>query len=272
MSSSWWSSATAVPFPSQSPLITHPCHHQHHSHIRLRKLSPSPSIFTAPRAILLDEIVQLTHNKVLVAAAVSAAIGQLAKPFTSVVFYGREFNFRTAFEAGGFPSTHSSAVVAAATIVGAERGLADSIFGITVVYASLIMYDAQGVRREVGKHAKAINKLLQTETPVNSSFPYKDQDLQVDSQLEKRVSSSLNRNLEIGSPILSEESTKALTVPSPVKQDVASSSRANDLEEGSRMEASRWKPFKESIGHTEIEVAAGALLGFTVSLITNSLL
>lgn len=131
----------------------------------------------------------------------------------------------------------------------------------------------QGVRREVGKHSRALNKLSQTERPMNSSFPYKDEDLRVDSQLEKRISSSLNRNLEIGSPMLSEESTKALTVPSPVKQDVTSSSVANDLEEGSRMEASSsWKPFKESIGHTEIEVAAGALLGFTVSLITNSLL
>lgn len=88
--------------------------------------------------------------KVLVAAGVSAAIGQLAKPFASVIIYGRDFNFRTAFEAGGFPSTHSSvsrpicsvifnsfvnvitiitavfvkmfqAVVAAATILGAER-------------------------------------------------------------------------------------------------------------------------------------------------------
>lgn len=271
MSLPWWISPTAVAFPSQTQLIFHP--YQHHSHIRLRKLSSSPSTSTAPRAVLLDEIVQLTHNKVLVAAGVSAAIGQLAKPFTSVVFYGREFNIRTAFEAGGFPSTHSSAVVAAATILGAERGLADSIFGITVVYASLIMYDAQGVRREVGKHSKALNKLSQTERPMNSSFPYKDEDLRVDSQLEKRISSSLNRNLEIGSPMLSEESTKALTVPSPVKQDVTSSSVANDLEEGSRMEASSsWKPFKESIGHTEIEVAAGALLGFTVSLITNSLL
>ncbi|KAL0537556.1 hypothetical protein IC582_026535 [Cucumis melo] len=271
MSLPWWISATAVPFPSQTQLISHPCHHQHH--IRLRKLSSSPSTSTAPRAVLLDEIVQLTHNKVLIAAGVSAAIGQLAKPFTSVVFYGREFNIRTAFEAGGFPSTHSSAVVAAATILGAERGLADSIFGITVVYASLIMYDAQGVRREVGKHAKALNKLSQTERPMNSSSPYKDQDLRVDSQFEKRISLSLNRNLEIGNPILSEESTKALTVPSPVKQDVTSSSVANDLEEGSIKEASSsWKPFKESIGHTEIEVAAGALLGFTVSLITNSFL
>ena len=62
MSLPWWISPTAVAFPSQTQLIFHP--YQHHSHIRLRKLSSSPSTSTAPRAVLLDEIVQLTHNKV----------------------------------------------------------------------------------------------------------------------------------------------------------------------------------------------------------------
>lgn len=50
----------------------------------------------------------LTDPQVLVAAAVSAAVGQLMKPFTSTLFYGNEFNFKTALQAGGFPSTHSS--------------------------------------------------------------------------------------------------------------------------------------------------------------------
>lgn len=104
-----------------------------------------------------------------------------------------------------------------------------------------------------------------------SSFPYKDQDPRVDSQFEKRIS-PLNINLESSRPLLSEEGTKAVTLPSPMEEDIASSSLATDVEEGSRTESSHWKPFKESIGHTEIEVAAGALLGFMVSLITNTLL
>ncbi|XP_065625624.1 uncharacterized protein LOC112026155 [Quercus suber] len=92
---------------------------------------------------LFDQISQLAHNKVLVAAGISAAIGQLSKPFTSVLLYGKDLDFKAAFQAGGFPSTHSSAVVATATIIALERGLSDSIFGLTVVYAGLIMYDAQ---------------------------------------------------------------------------------------------------------------------------------
>ncbi|KAF3638639.1 putative polyamine transporter-like, partial [Capsicum annuum] len=84
----------------------------------LRK--PLPKLLCL-RGFAIDDITDVIHNKVLVAAAVSAAIGQLMKPFTSSLFYGNEFNFKTAFQAGGFPSTHSSAVVATATALGLER-------------------------------------------------------------------------------------------------------------------------------------------------------
>lgn len=48
--------------------------------------------------------------QVLVAAVVSAAIGQLTKPFTSTVLYGKKFDLKAALQAGGFPSTHSSVI------------------------------------------------------------------------------------------------------------------------------------------------------------------
>ncbi|XP_022718146.1 uncharacterized protein LOC111276656 isoform X2 [Durio zibethinus] len=102
-----------------------------------------PPKFTCHVHIGLDDIAQVGHNKVLVAAAVSAAIGQLSKPFTSVILYGKDFDFKTAFQAGGFPSTHSSSVVATATSLALDRGFSDSIFGLTLVYAGLVMYDAQ---------------------------------------------------------------------------------------------------------------------------------
>lgn len=46
--------------------------------------------------------------QVLIAAALSAAIGQLSKPITSTLFYGKNFDVKAAVQAGGFPSTHSS--------------------------------------------------------------------------------------------------------------------------------------------------------------------
>lgn len=46
--------------------------------------------------------------KVLISAGVSAAVGQLSKPFTASLLYGKSLDFKAAVQAGGFPSTHSS--------------------------------------------------------------------------------------------------------------------------------------------------------------------
>ncbi|KAL8205598.1 hypothetical protein R6Q57_009149 [Mikania cordata] len=88
-------------------------------------------------------IVEIAHNKPLIAATLCAAAGQLAKPFTASILYQKDFDPKAAISAGGFPSTHSSAAVATAMSIGLERGFSDSIFGLAVVYAALTMYDAQ---------------------------------------------------------------------------------------------------------------------------------
>ncbi|XVF77748.1 hypothetical protein PTKIN_Ptkin14bG0071900 [Pterospermum kingtungense] len=205
------------------------------------------------------DIAQVAHNKVLVAAAVSAAIGQLSKPFTSVILYGKDFDFRTAFQAGGFPSTHSSSVVAAATSLALERGFSDSIFGVTLVYAGLVMYDAQGVRREVGNHAKALNILLQKRQ--RNSVVSKDRDNPL--PLSKKSSSLTSKSTKVPLLVTSDKETRQSN------ETVASSELAEDDYESS---ANIKFPLKESIGHTEVEVVAGALLGFLVSLAVYSIL
>ncbi|KAK6934777.1 Protein of unknown function DUF212 [Dillenia turbinata] len=55
-----------------------------------------------------EDIAQIAQNKVLIAATISAAIGQVSKPFTSAILYGSPIDFKVAIQAGGFPSTHSS--------------------------------------------------------------------------------------------------------------------------------------------------------------------
>ncbi|XP_017980052.1 PREDICTED: uncharacterized membrane protein YuiD isoform X1 [Theobroma cacao] len=204
----------------------------------------------------------LMLSKVLVAAAVSAAIGQLSKPVTSVILYGKDFNFRTAFQAGGFPSTHSSSVVATATSLAIERGFSDSIFGLSLVYAGLVMYDAQGVRREVGNHAKALNTVL-PKGQVTSVVSKNRDDLIV-----SRDESVATLNVErLGSLVITSDKEVSQT-----NEAMASSELAAD-DEGS--ESNAYKPLiplKESIGHTEVEVVAGALLGFLVSLAVYSIM
>ncbi|CAM8944649.1 unnamed protein product [Rhodiola kirilowii] len=189
-------------------------------------------------------------------AAVSAGTGQLLKPFSSSWLYGKDFSLSSAIQAGGFPSTHSSAVIATATSIALERGFADPIFGMAVVYASLVMYDAQGVRREVGTHAKALNQIL----PKKSSA--------------SPVSSADNTRDPTTFPFLKPSSSDQNNLPksSPTSTLIRSSSSNVINVNSSEDDQTSLTILKESIGHTEVEVIAGGLLGFLVSLAVSNIL
>lgn len=84
------------------------------SKISLRSSTTRFRIFSSVIPFLLEGhrrlgfVFDFTGVKVLIAAGTSAVIGQVSKPFTSVVLYGKKLDFRSVFQAGGFPSTHSS--------------------------------------------------------------------------------------------------------------------------------------------------------------------
>ena len=62
---------------------------------------------------------------------------------------------------GGMPSGHSATVTALAVTSGMEYGCGSPVFAICVILSIIVMHDAMGVRREAGRHAKAINELLE---------------------------------------------------------------------------------------------------------------
>ena len=74
----------------------------------------------------------------------------------------KKFNFKRILGAGGMPSSHSAVVVALCTMIGKNYGINSAIFGLSVVFAFVVMYDACGVRRAAGKQAKLLNKIVQT--------------------------------------------------------------------------------------------------------------
>lgn len=73
-----------------------------------------------------------------------------------------KFNFKRILGAGGMPSSHSAVVTSLATMIGKSQGINTPIFALAVVFASVVMYDAAGVRRAAGKQAKLLNKLIET--------------------------------------------------------------------------------------------------------------
>lgn len=86
------------------------------------------------------------------------AIAQLMK-FTLGLIRG-DVNLRYLYASGGMPSVHSATICSLATWALIEGGPASPLFGITAVFAGIVMYDSFGVRRSAGENARALNKLI----------------------------------------------------------------------------------------------------------------
>jgi hypothetical protein len=92
--------------------------------------------------------------------AVLTALGiQLYKGLLAWARRGRP-NFRRFVETGGMPSSHSAAVAALTTTVGMTDGVMSSLFGVTLFFSLIVMYDAAGLRRAAGRQAALLNRIM----------------------------------------------------------------------------------------------------------------
>ncbi len=68
---------------------------------------------------------------------------------------------------GGLPSTHSAIVSSTAGLIAMREGVAHPAFGVAVTLAFVVILDAHSLRRQVGKQARAINRLTgDAQTPL----------------------------------------------------------------------------------------------------------
>ena len=86
-------------------------------------------------------------------------ISQLLKVLT-VLIQKKEIDLRYFITSGGMPSAHSAVVSALATSVAMAEGLGSIAFGISVILALIVMYDAAGVRRSVGRQSRVLNRIV----------------------------------------------------------------------------------------------------------------
>ena len=70
--------------------------------------------------------------------------------------------------AGGMPSSHSAIAVSLATMIGKNVGWDTQIFALSVIFSLIVMYDAAGVRRAVGKQARILNDILNNQKLSNA--------------------------------------------------------------------------------------------------------
>lgn len=102
---------------------------------------------------------ELINNRILIAAFLAWAAAQVAKTIFELIRQ-RKLLFNRLVSSGGMPSSHSALVTGLATATGRVAGIGSATFAITVVLASIVMYDAAGVRRAVSIQARILNQMI----------------------------------------------------------------------------------------------------------------
>lgn len=115
----------------------------------------------------------LFYNLPLVVGLIAWTIAQIIKvPLTFV--RTRHWNWALLASPGGMPSSHSALVAGTAQMIGLTEGFNSPLFAIACVLAIVVIYDATGIRRQAGRHARIINKMI---LDMQSGHPLKQEQL-----------------------------------------------------------------------------------------------
>jgi acid phosphatase family membrane protein YuiD len=101
----------------------------------------------------------LLANRILLGAVIAWTIAQVVKVPLNYLLH-REWDWGLLFSAGGMPSSHTALVTGVAVGVGLQEGFHSSNFAIAAVIAAIVIYDATGVRRHAGDHARVLNLMI----------------------------------------------------------------------------------------------------------------
>ena len=125
-----------------------------------RKLKPELKIEMSDNFRYFLQAINGNGYEVLIAATVANIMAQLIK--TSIVgTQKRKFNLAIFFATGWMPSSHRSTVVALAASTGLVAGFSSVVFAVAACFASIVMYDAAGVRRAASRQAVLLNQIVQ---------------------------------------------------------------------------------------------------------------
>lgn len=101
----------------------------------------------------------LLRNQVLMSAVAAWTVAQFSKILRDLL--RGDFRWERITGAGGMPSSHAAMVVATAVSSGLTAGFDSPFFAIAFVLSGIVMYDAAGVRRHAGRHARTLNRIIQ---------------------------------------------------------------------------------------------------------------
>ena len=104
-------------------------------------------------------LTDLFTNQVLAAAFITWALAQIIKLPLEYLLH-RNWDWGLLLSTGGMPSSHSALVVALSVAVGLQEGFTSPLFAISWVLAMIVIYDAIGIRRHAGDHARVLNLMI----------------------------------------------------------------------------------------------------------------
>ena len=101
----------------------------------------------------------ILSNPVLIAGFTSWVLAQLIKVPWNYLSTGK-WDWVLLLRAGSMPSSHSALVASVAHASGLFVGFASPLFALALTLAVIMIYDATGIRRQAGKHAEIINRIV----------------------------------------------------------------------------------------------------------------
>ncbi|HEY8992752.1 MAG TPA: divergent PAP2 family protein [Candidatus Microsaccharimonas sp.] len=96
----------------------------------------------------------------ILAAVFSWLVAQGLKYIFATVKGKKLGSMRQLYLSGGMPSAHSASVVALLVVIGFKDGTDSAIFGLALLFAAVVMYDAIMVRRSSGEQGTALRWLF----------------------------------------------------------------------------------------------------------------
>lgn len=89
----------------------------------------------------------------------SMVVAQLLKPFFSARKEGRHALTRV-LDTGGMPSSHTALVTTLTLSIYAREGGDSVLFSISLVFSLYFIFEATGLRQEVGHQARVLNEMV----------------------------------------------------------------------------------------------------------------
>lgn len=107
-----------------------------------------------------NPFIEVVTNKIFIATLMAWFVAQSIKIAIALALT-KKFNFKLLLSTGGMPSAHAASVSALAISVGLIEGFSSPLCVVSIVFAYITMFDAQGVRRHAGSQAATLNKMVE---------------------------------------------------------------------------------------------------------------